>query len=286
MLLFRLQPVAKQLPFTGLSTKISLLKHTHHVYLSPITIIITRHYTGSILRINFALEAWCAFSPHWLQHQEIELLDLDTATDVKFLPAIKRRRLSALSRLCLRLAHTIVPEYQGKCVFGSQHGELVTTQGLLQSIVAGEVVSPAGFSASVHNTAVGLHSINNQNTAACTSIAAGVDTLAMCFVEAYGLLKQDHLQQVLVVFADDVLPDELAEFVSINQLHGFAALVRLYDESSGTGLKRMQLAQIEKKVEIVDKDPISPLIGCLIEGHPMCSTKGEINDWNWQFDVK
>ena len=238
------------------------------------------------MRINFALEAWCAFSPNWLQHNAVELLDQDTATDVKFLPPIKRRRLSSLSRLSLRLAYTIAPEYQGNCVFGSQHGELVTTQGLLQSIVEEQLVSPAGFSASVHNTAVGLHSINNQNTAACTSIAAGLDSLAMCFVEAYGLLQQAQVERVLVVFADDRLPEELADFVLINQLHGFAAMVRRHNDGSTTGLKSVQLQQYEKKIEIIDKDPINPLIGCLLEGHPMCSTAGEINNWNWQFDVK
>ncbi len=238
------------------------------------------------MRINFALEAWCAFSPNWLQHNAVELLDRDTATDVKFLPAIKRRRLSSLSRLSLRLAYTISPEYQGNCVFGSQHGELMTTQGLLQSIVDEQVVSPAGFSASVHNTAVGLHSINNQNTAACTSIAAGLDSIAMCFVEAYALLQREEVSKVLVVFADDKVPNELADFVAINQLHGFAAMVRLDNDSNRTFLKRVQLEQIEKKVELIDKDPIDPLIGCLLEGHPVCSTMGEINNWKWQFNVK
>jgi len=237
------------------------------------------------LRIDFVLDAWCAFSPGGLPHPSVELLDQKMATDVTFLPPIKRRRLSALSRLSLRLAYTVAPEFQGNCVFGSQHGELVTTQGLLQSIVEQQVVSPAGFSASVHNTAAGLHSINNHNAAACSSIAAGRDTLVMCFVEAYGLLQHAQHEQVLVVFADDRLPDELAEFVRFNQLHGFAAVVSLQNERKASGLVSIRLEHAARKFEIVDNDPIRAVVGCLLERHSQCSTSGEQNDWGWQFDV-
>ena len=238
------------------------------------------------MRINIDLEAWCAFSPGWHHHPDKALLDQKLATDVSFLVPIKRRRLSALSRLSLRLAYSIAPEFHGNCVFGSQHGELVTTQGLLQSIVENEIVSPAGFSASVHNTAVGLHSINNQNRAACTSIAAGLDSLAMCFVEAYAILQQEPVEQVLIVFADDRLPDALTEFASISQLHGFAALVGLGGQGKRSGLLQMGLEQVEKTPETIDKDSISALIGCCLEGRLMCHTTGENNDWNWQFSVK
>ena len=238
-----------------------------------------------MLTINFNLDAWCAFSPGGLAHSATELLDQETATDVKFLPPIKRRRLSALSRLSLRLAHTIAPEFQGFCVFGSQHGELVTTQGLLQSIVEQQVVSPAGFSVSVHNTAAGLHSINNQNTSACTSIAAGLDTLAMCFVEAYGLLESARQKQVLVVFADDGLPDELAEFAKLNQLHGMAAVISLNNGKQRAGLISVRLEQAKNNLEPANSDPVATVTGCLLERRSHCSTPGELNDWNWKFSV-
>lgn len=237
------------------------------------------------MRINIDLDAWCAFSPGGQHHSATELLEQDLATDVSFLAPIKRRRLSTLSRLSLRLAYSIAPEFHGNCVFGSQHGELVTTQGLLQSIVENEIVSPAGFSASVHNTAVGLHSINNQNRSACTSIAAGLDSLAMCFVEAYALLQQEPVEQVLVVFADDRLPDALVEFASYNQLHGFAALVRRGEQGKKSGLLRIDLEQVKKNPETTDKDSISALIDCLLEGRSSGYTTGENNDWNWQFSV-
>ena len=141
--------------------------------------------SGVNVGTGITLDNWSAFLPAQVGGHNQHLLNADEALDVSFLPPMKRRRLSRLSRLSLRLAHTVAPDFQGYCVFGSQHGELVTTQGLLESVVKGEIVSPAGFSASVHNTAVGLHSINCKNNYPCTSVAAGLDTLAMCFVETW-----------------------------------------------------------------------------------------------------
>jgi len=238
------------------------------------------------MRIRFSVKTWCAYSP---QMNAVNLLDAQTAVDVRFLPAMKRRRLSDLSRLSLRLAHNTAPHFKGRCVFGSQHGELITTQRLLHSIVDAEVMSPAGFSASVHNTAVGLHSINCQNTAPCTSIAAGRDSLAMCFIEAYSMLEQEHLlgsnplADVLIVFADDKMPEALDEFVSISQLHGIA--VRLGKDIPETGMPVVSLEQIDKR-DRVDRDPVSPLISGLLGESSSCCTMGELGDWSWQFDVE
>jgi len=241
------------------------------------------------LRIDFVIDAWCAYSPGWQHHPAATLLEQELATDVKFLPPLKRRRLSALTRLSLRLAHTIAPEFQGKCVFGSQHGELLTTQGLLQSIVEHQIVSPMGFSASVHNTAVGVYSINSQNRSACTSIAAGLDSLVMCFVEAYAILQSELDKQVLIVFADDVLPDGLAEIANSNPLHGFAALLSLNGQNKDNKnnkieLLRVQLEPVTENSARVDDDSIGAIIDCLVEGHLKCYTIGENNDWHWQFN--
>ena len=211
----------------------------------------------------------------------MNLLSHDMAVDVSFLPAMKRRRLSALSRLSLRLAHSVAPKFQGACVFGSQHGELVTTQGLLQSIVDADVMSPAGFSSSVHNTAVGLHSINSQNTAPCTSIAAGCDSLAMCFIEAYSLLEQAPVDEVLIVFADDNVPEPLDHYVPINQRHGMAVVVSRLDAADDNAV--LTLERIDKSAVALDRDPVSPVISSLIRASSMGYTVGELCDWSWQF---
>lgn len=229
------------------------------------------------------LENWCAYLPDMVEGQEqpSSLLSADDALNVSFLPAMKRRRLSNLSKLCLRLAHTVAPDFQGYCVFGSQHGELVTTQALLESIVQGEIVSPAGFSSSVHNTAVGLHSINCKNTYPCTSIAAGTDTLAMCFIEAYALLKSGEADKVLLVCADDVVPDGLASFVDNNELRGFAAVIKKADAKTGGTLILSQ----EGKREQTERNEAIRLVASFLYNSEQDSVlvPGETGQWRWQY---
>ncbi len=235
----------------------------------------------NILSARFYLDKWAAFSSGQRYPGQSEfgvVLDNETAKDVSFLPALSRRRLSGLSKLTLRLAHECMPDYQGYCVFGSQHGELQTTQKLLESIVNDELMSPAGFSSSVHNTAVGLHSINNRNIFPCTSIAAGLDTLTMCFIEAYSLLENNITDQVLVVFADDTIPDDLARFSEYkNERHGFAALIK----NNGTGYP----IQIEPrdKPNSHESDQLLALVDALQGTNDSTALlmQGETVDWQW-----
>ncbi|MGD8784506.1 MAG: beta-ketoacyl synthase chain length factor [Thioalkalispiraceae bacterium] len=242
------------------------------------------------MEASFTLDTWSA---HLADREGDEqcLLSTEQVLDVSFLPPLKRRRLSKLSRMSLRLAHTVAPDYQGYCVFGSQHGELVTTQGLLESIIQGEIVSPAGFSASVHNTAVGLHSINCKNTYPCTSIAAGIDTLAMCFIESFAILNSGEANQVLLVCADDVVPDELAEFVPGNSAQGFAALVKpaTADADNIIQLSRVVPGAVDTNERLISERQnaaIESLVS-LLKSNRQRSVEmpGECGKWRWQQNV-
>lgn len=238
---------------------------------------------GNVLA-GFSIQNWRALAPGLDGLDDPHLLTAEHATDVTFLPAISRRRISTLSRLCLRLAYEVAADYQGYCVFGSQHGELVTTQRLLESIVSGEQVSPAGFSASVHNTAVGLHSIHNHNTWPCTSLAAGLDTLASCFIEASAILEQTGSAQVLVVVADDPVPEPLDSFVSGNRQRGFAALITAAQTSCHIQLGAGSPGDPSVSDNI--SEPLSQLAAFLVKGQPgSCVLPGEMSEWYWQYNV-
>lgn len=236
---------------------------------------------------NIFIDRWVAFTADNQQTITVDhgkLLDEAAATNVSFLPPLSRRRLSALSKLCLRLAQECAPDYQGYCVFGSQHGELLTTQKLLDSIVRNELLSPAGFSSSVHNTAVGLHSLHNHNESPCTSIAAGVDTLSMCFLEAYSLINNAVTDEVLVVYADDVIPDGLAGYTEEpNIMRGFAALVT----AEGNGL-RVSIRSSEQQHINRDQHQIRRLVAVLTDKLQRSSFElaGECFDWDWEIDGK
>lgn len=228
------------------------------------------------------LQNWCAYhsdSSSAGADVAARLLDEERAFDVSFLPALRRRRLSRLSRLCLRLAHQVSPGFQGYCVFGSQHGELVTTVTLLEQISQGELPSPAGFSASVHNTAAGLHSINTGNEQPYTSVAAGLDTLPICFLEAWSILTNRLTDKVLVVFADDVVPVIYRPFTEQGSAaYGMAALVDL-----APGGKQIRVAADYRGEREEDMQGMLQLITLLLAGEAAANMlwQGESHNWMW-----
>lgn len=235
--------------------------------------------------LQLQLQNWCAFHSAYAPSaasQPDRMLGESLAFDVTFLPALRRRRMSRLSRLCLRLAHQVSPAFQGYCVFGSQHGELVTTQALLEQICQDELPSPAGFSASVHNTAAGLHSINSANEQPYTSVAAGQDTLPMCFHEVWSILASRLADHVLLVFADDAVPAVYRPFTeSGTATYGFAALLGL-----AHGGKQIRLAADYRKSGERGSDGMLQLVELLGQAGSQAELRwpGEAHDWMWSMN--
>ncbi|HEX7671011.1 MAG TPA: beta-ketoacyl-ACP synthase [Polyangiaceae bacterium] len=88
-------------------------------------------------------------------------------------------------------------------VFGSAYGEVGTTVRLLEELEGKRVLlSPLRFQASVHNTAAGVLSIETQNRAFSTCIAAGRYTAAMALFEAIAWLGVQG-GEVIVALADE-----------------------------------------------------------------------------------
>src|SRR6185295_17646317 len=88
-------------------------------------------------------------------------------------------------------------------VVGSAFGEVGTTVRLLEELEGKRVLlSPLRFQASVHNTAAGVLSIETQNRAFSTCIAAGRYTAAMALLEAIAWLGV-HGGEVIVALADE-----------------------------------------------------------------------------------
>lgn len=161
------------------------------------------------------LEYWTAWAPGidtpsaWNLWAQGKLpIQHEGSPDVGFLSAMFRRRLSRLSRMALRVAHDCLPASRPAIytVFCSRHGELERTMELLGSIVAGEPLSPTGFSMSVHNTASGLYSIANQDKSPSSAVASGLDTLESAFLDAAAFLHTHTASKVMLVVADDTLP--------------------------------------------------------------------------------
>lgn len=176
--------------------------------------------------LTATLEYWAAWAPGietpsaWSQWAQGKLaIQNEGSPDVSFLSPMLRRRLSRLSKMCLRVAHESLPKpgVAVRTIFCSRHGELERTTELLNAIVAGELLSPTAFSMSVHNTASGLYAIANHDKSPSSAVASGIDTLESAFLDAAAFLHMHDASKVMLVIADDTLPKpftDLAETVS------------------------------------------------------------------------
>ena len=121
--------------------------------------------------------------------------------DVSFIPPLERRRLTGVERAALSVAWQVRPEGDVPVVFASRWGEIGVTVKLMTQFHADREMSPAGFSASVHNAAPGAFSLLTHNHAPYTAIAARERSLEAGLLEA---LTQG--AAVVFVFAEEATP--------------------------------------------------------------------------------
>lgn len=121
--------------------------------------------------------------------------------DVSFIPPLERRRLTGVERAALSVAWQVRPEGEVPVVFASRWGEIGVTVKLMTQFHADREMSPAGFSASVHNAAPGAFSLLTRNHAPYTAIAARERSMEAGILEA---LAQG--TAVVFVFAEEATP--------------------------------------------------------------------------------
>ena len=121
--------------------------------------------------------------------------------DVSFIPPLERRRLTGVERAALAVAWQVRPEGDVPVVFASRWGEIGVTVKLMTQFHADREMSPAGFSASVHNAAPGAFSLLTHIHAPYTAIAARERSLEAGLLEA---LTQG--AAVVFVFAEEATP--------------------------------------------------------------------------------
>ncbi len=134
------------------------------------------------------------------------------AASADTIPKGMRRKLSALD---MGVARCVIGLGEGspaeEIVFASRYGNMTVTLDLLNALVERDLLSPARFSASVHNAAVGLATQLTLNRRAHTAIAAGANTLAAGLTEAWTRLASGE-PSVMLVYADMPLMSAYAAF--------------------------------------------------------------------------
>ncbi len=198
--------------------------------------------------ITINVERWHAWAPglgssdespeHWQGWAQGEL-DISCEAllpSVDFIPAMQRRRYSRLSKMAISVAHPCLDDLPSvQTVFCSQHGELARTAGLLEDLVAGELLSPTAFSMSVHNTASGLSAITRSDTAASTALAASDDSFESGFLDAAARLQSGRCDRVLLVVAEERLPTLFEQYRQPQQCD-YALALLLSVEPGGQAL--------------------------------------------------
>lgn len=126
--------------------------------------------------------------------------------DVKFVPMMERRRLTGVERAALSVAWQVKGEGEVPVVFASRWGEIGVTAKLMQQFHSDGEMSPAGFSASVHNATPGMFSLLTKNHAPYTAIAARERSIESGMLEAFAMSATMGCE-VIFVYAEEATPD-------------------------------------------------------------------------------
>ena len=170
--------------------------------------------------------------------------------DVSFIPPLERRRLTGVERAALSVAWQVRPEGDVPVVFASRWGEIGVTVKLMTQFHADREMSPAGFSASVHNAAPGAFSLLTHNHAPYTAIAARERSLEAGLLEA---LAQGAAG--VFVFAEESTPAFYAP--AFGPLQPACALaVRLEPGSVATGCDHAAV-RFHAEFRAVERAPVS-----------------------------
>lgn len=130
--------------------------------------------------------------------------------DVGFLPAMQRRRLSALARAVAHVLHYCSAE-QGSIIFCTRYGEVERTDSILRDIARQQEVSPTSFGLSVFNAIAGQISILQNSTAAMSTLVPPEDEYLLAFVDALGYLQQG-TESITIVFYEEPLSEVLKPY--------------------------------------------------------------------------
>jgi hypothetical protein len=127
-------------------------------------------------------------------------------------PVLLRRRVGPLGQHALRLAWGMACSGEARLIASSRHGEFHRSLAIMEGLVAGEGVSPAEFTLSVHHALIGLLSIARANRLGHTAVAAGPESFCFGFLDAVACLADAPQEPVLLIHYDEPLAEPFTHF--------------------------------------------------------------------------
>ena len=163
---------------------------------------------------------------HWSAQGDVPLPEL-AAIDAK-----QRRRLSSLAKLSLAARQALEQEVDltltDHILWCSSYGDEHKTLSILQDIARDEAPSPTAFATSVHNATAGLYSMLYQDDVASTSMNVGHTEFVHALCYAHALLHTQAAMQVLLICADEPLP-EIYAVQGLQQAYAMACVLNTAD---------------------------------------------------------
>ncbi len=141
------------------------------------------------------------------------------------IPAALRRRLGPYARMAVSCGLG-VSSADADIVFCSRYGDVHLAYRLLADLVEGGLLSPAGFSLSVHNAVPGVMDLARKSRVGHTAVAAGTESLSAGLCEAWGKLSEQPETKVTVLYAEYALPEIYRDF-SASSTEGIALALSL-----------------------------------------------------------
>ena len=163
------------------------------------------------------------------------------------------RRWSDYTKLAVDIALKASRETKiDHVISASRHGEISTSASLIKMIQKKEVLSPMLFSQSVHNSAVGVYSIQTNCLAGTTAISAGADTFFSGLVSAFCFLQSQPKANVLFIAADTKIPAEYAKDLDEDNFsYALAMVVRSDNCDTGTKINLRDIRTQDKTPQAV-----------------------------------
>lgn len=171
---------------------------------------------------GFVVTHWASWSPlvdtglsrleSW-QEGQYESCNIEKPALAGF-PPMLRRRLGPLGKVvCQVLSGISCIDSKEAYVMSSRMGEINRTQRILECISAGEQVSPASFSLSVHNAIGGVWSQAHSVTTPVIAIAPSSYSPIPALVQALALMSQGNFDGVIVVYYEEDYPEFYAPYL-------------------------------------------------------------------------
>jgi hypothetical protein len=195
-------------------------------------------------------------------------------------PAMQRRRLSPLTKIAFDVAFSQPVAADTPLVFASRHGDLHKTLELLTDVVQQQALSPTQFALSVHNAIVGQYSIFQQHQAPHSAVAGGDSSLHYAVLEAVGLMTDPQVSEVLVVYADQPVPELYQCFAA--QPATAQAVALLLSKTEGEAVQLRYQGQATQQPQTPETNEVQQLRDFLQYNKMYCDISSQSASWQWQ----